>query len=402
MKIQHPLFIILCLLIGSCGGVSRISRTVTTYAATEKTAHDTILVYSVPIITPTSQTKQKQTKGGVVVSCEVVPFVIENAMTETESVSYARPNNTAFDVYEIAKIPSIKISPNEVNFIIRIRNNQDRVLKLVDVPIVYIADGIQYSIPEGFLKDWNNSLVVKGFEKEFPIIGPNTASLMNTKVLYISVNDVPISYDKAGNVTQKENFEWFFDCTLKQQSVTGQLSYTYEERPVHRERCVACSGVGHFESLVKCPTCQGVGKLVNKDGKSSNCYNCKGNGKVKKTDNCFSCGGQGEKVFPKSLPCPIASAVTWKGWKVEVLTNPPGIANIKVIDIQTRAYKDVGLSNQGKIEWMASTDPSPIIVEYQGKKVRVLPYDSKGNPSPKVEIDFLGASPDVRIGRKVN
>jgi RecJ-like exonuclease len=158
--------------------------------------------------------------------------------------------------------------------------------------------------------------------------------------------------------------------------------------------------VGYFQEVAQCSACNGSGTFTNKEGKISKCYTCGGSGKVTQKRNCDTCSGRGVLAYPKSPKPPVAKEEVWTGWKVRVETNPPG-AKVSVVDVNTAKYKDAGASNI-EVRWFSSSQSYPIIVEYQGKQVKVLPFTLDGKASRKVVIDFLSASqPVVQVGRKV-
>src|SRR5260221_10851755 len=77
--------------IGCSSSLTPISETKATYVDTKKADKKVNISYSIPVITPTTTTKQQQTKGGVTISAEIVPFV---ATREVKS----KPNVTYYDV----------------------------------------------------------------------------------------------------------------------------------------------------------------------------------------------------------------------------------------------------------------------------------------------------------------
>ncbi|MBM3242341.1 hypothetical protein FJZ31_39245 [Candidatus Poribacteria bacterium] len=392
-------FLVLFLFLSGCGPIKETVRQ-TTYVDTHKAPEDKTFVVELPKVELPPGTDQLLVKGGVTISCEVAPFSLERTEVLKESVTYADPNAPGYDVYEVVKEPVYSIKPDEFQFKIRIKNNQDRVLKLFEMPIILIIDGIQTSIPESAFVDWKAALVVKGFEKEFQVNGPKLSAFEDAKLIYIGVHDVPILYDEAGNVKKKENFEWTFQLTKQEVSQPDKIVYTYNTKPVYKEQCKACNGVGYFKEVVQCSSCNGSGIRTNKEGKSSKCYGCGGSGKVTQKRNCDTCSGLGVLAYPKSQKPPVAKEVVWTGWKVRVETNPPG-AKVSVVDVNTAKYKDAGASNI-EVRWFSSSQSYPIIVEYQDKQVKVLPFTLDGKASRKVVIDFLSASqPVVQVGRKV-
>jgi hypothetical protein len=381
--------------------VHRIQSTQIQYEQTQKQAFHTTLSYNLPVITLAPQTQQTQKKDGVTISCSITPFQLDSSIHRSApTLTYADPDNPDFDVYETENRPTYTVIPDAVEFSITVKNSQDRIIKLNEVAVVSVVDGIQYSLSRADMEEWNGGLVVKGFDKSYAVHGPKLSTLGNAKVIYLSVNDVPVLYDSAGNVKKKENFEWFFQVGATPVVKDAVVSYDYTTEPVDRRQCTACGGRGYTERVVTCSTCKGYGSYINQyNGKRYNCTACGGTGKIALKDVCVNCGGKGELRFPKSKLPPEKSRTEWAGWNVEVDTKPAG-ANIEVIDVQTGLYAPDGTSNR-VVHWLSSQTASyPIIVEYQGKSVKVLPYSNSGKPIAKVSVDFTKGV-KVRKGQQV-
>jgi hypothetical protein len=384
-------------------GVSKKTITQTYYVDTNKKPQKVEISVEVPNIKLMDGTTQLQKKGDVTVICELFPFNIIRLEKKEEAISYLDPHNTEYDVFELSNKPYFEITPEEIQFNIKIRNNQDRVLKLVEVPIILIVDGIQTNIADELLVDWKGALIPKGFEKEFLIHGPGLNTLQRSKSIYIAVHDVPTSYDQAGTIKKKENFEWTFSVENEKIIKNDEITYKYEKRPIHKEQCKSCSGQGKFVKTEKCKTCNGSGSVKNKEGKVVKCSYCGGAGKINYEEKCETCNGKGIIAFPKSTQKPpIAKEVVWTSWEVNVESIPTG-ARVKAFDINTGEYKDFGRSNL-KIPWCYnSNNTSPIILELNNKSIKVLPYDKEGKEIGTIVIDFSNQqNPQVIEGKTVN
>lgn len=388
------------LFIASSKGIQKFSRTEITYLETKKQAENIAVSYKLPVIKTTGKTTQSQTKGGVIISAEIVPFTASRMVKQDKTIAPADPNKPGYDSYEVANTPYYTISPEDIQFNVRIRNNEAVPLKLSEVGFALIIDGTQWSFPTGYLDDWNKGMVLTGFEKAYTIKGPQLSGLYTAQVVYLLLNGVPTSYDEAGNVTKKSNFEWYFECKTEEVQKQEQRTYTYESSLIQKEQCNKCNGTGTDPQPYKCSTCDGKGTVLNVyDKKTYKCSNCSGTGKV--YIKCGNCRGGGVLYYPKSKEAPIKSSITWTGWQVNVKTNPPG-AKVSVVDTKTGEYSSAGLSNL-TVNWYQSDQKSyPIIVEYQGQKVNILPYNEKGKETSNVEIDFSGGAPTVKKGKKVN
>lgn len=384
--------------------IKDIQKTVTTYEKIERTPRsvDTTFTYYMPSVQPTAETQQKQTKGGVDVSCEILPFTANRTEKEYKIAVLGDQTKPNYDVFEVHKVPQITVTPEEIWFKIRVRNKQERVLKLIDVPIVMIIDGVQFSIADDNLLEWKNALVVQNFEKEYVLKGPKLNTLQNAKAIYISINDIPTKYDQAGTVQKKENFEWFFGCSLIPTTKTEKIQYEYKEQLAESEQCKACNGVGRLQ--VDCSYCKGEGKVkvAQLDGTSTmqECGVCKGAKKV--WDYCRNCD-KGVVYHRKSrLPSPDTRTM-WTGWNVQVNTIPAGL-NICTVTPETGKYDYCRAANPGGSNGIAYYRTGGgktyyLRTEYNGKEYFFEPYDDKGKRTQKVTIDFTQSTPLIKGGK---
>lgn len=379
--------------------IVRISSTDVLYEEVSRNTAPTPyeVTYEIPALKAVEQTKQDQVKGGVTVSCEVTPFEAVKTMYEEKETVTADPNKPGYDIFKVGTKARYEVKPDEVWFNIRIKNNQDRILKLKDVAIVMLVDGVAYNIPDEAKQDWVGGMLVKGFEKTQRIRGPKISGLATDKIVYVSVNDVPTAYNAAGDVTKKENFEWYYQVAREKVKKQEVIEYSYQEVPVYKETCSKCGGSGKEPYKDQCHKCIGTGKLKYTDYKTGrswidNCNECNGNGYIIVQVNCAICRGKGKIEYPKSPEPKVKSSVTWTGWEVTLITNPVG-STINIVDPKTGQYTYAGVSNK-LIKWFSSNTSSsetfPIILEYQGKKYKIMPYDAKGNPSAVVDVNFLG------------
>ncbi len=356
--------------------------------------------YDLPIITPTNETKQTQRKNGVTISCEVLPFNISIDEVEKKEIYYADPNMPGYDIFEVSHTPSPIVTPKKFGLNIKIKNNQERILKIRETALLMQIDGNEYHIPEASLVDWSAGMIIKNGEFNYKIEGPEFNSLINAKTVYLLINDVPTIMDDGGNIKKRENFEWYFECKKQTVQKQAQKTYTYETKPIETRQCQKCGGTGADPTNYQCGTCKGTGSTKNIfDGKYYTCSTCKGSGIVHY--KCGNCSGKGILSYPKSPLPRETSSTSWTGWPVNVSTNPPG-AIVKVIDTKTSKYYDAGTSNS-TVNWYTSSSASyPIIVEYQGKSVKVLPYNKKGKQVTKVVVDFSSGQPIVKEGSLAN
>jgi len=392
-----------------------IERIFSTNVLYEETSRNTTptpyeVTYELPVLKALEQTKQDQVKGGVIVSCEVTPFEAVKTMYEEKEIATADPNKPGYDIYKVSAKARYEVKPDDVWFNIKIKNNQDRILKLKDVAIVLLIDGVAYNIPDEAKQDWVGGMLVKGFEKTQRIRGPKISGLATDKIVYVSINDVPTAYNAAGEVTKKDNFEWYYQVTRQKVTKQEMIEYSYQEAPVYKETCSKCGGGGKQTNQLQCDKCFGTKQLRYTDYATKRtwtgpCDKCSGTGIMTVQSTCGGCGGKGIIEYPKSPMPKVISEVTWTGWKVTLITEPEGSA-VSVVNPETGKYKYIGVTN-GFVNWFSSNSSSsenfPIILEYQGKKYKILPYDAKGKPSAVVDVNFLDKNGvSVKGGKIVN
>jgi len=401
MKIKNFFYYVLSLIVfailfQSCG-VGKFTVEERKYFDVNKEDESITMTYKLPIVKPVGNTRQTQRKGKVKISVEIVPFRATRNVVNSREITYADPDLPGYDRYVITNKPTYSVTPKNLRFKIRVRNNAHVPLKLNEVGIALLVDGTQWSFPSNYLRDWNRSMILTGFEKEFIIEGPQINEIYSGKVIDLFLNGVPTSFNSAGRVTRKSNFEWYFKYAVNTVKKNETVSYTYETEPIYKEKCHSCGGTGVDPKNYKCTYCNGKGRVKNKKGKYEKCYNCSGKGYV--NYKCEKCNGVGTIEYPKSKEAPYTSTF-WAGWPVIVSTIPTG-AKVKMVDTKTAGYKIVGYSNV-ESNWFSNASKTyPIIVEYQDQKVKVLPYNKEGEEISKVIIDFSGGYPVVKEGEKV-
>jgi len=265
------------------------------------------------------------------------------------------------------------------------------------------VDGTYWDFPNNFERTWEKGLVSSVSAKEYIIEGPQLAGLYAAKEIMINLSGVPTEYDSKGYVSKKEKFVWYFRAGSSEVTKQDQINYTYETSMVETKKCIVCNGIGEYQETYKCNSCSGTGKLVGValSGKKEviQCPTCKGTGHA--FVFCHTCSGKGISYFPKSQQAPIKNLLTWSGWEVEVNTTPSG-ASVRRINTKTGSYEMLGSTTPCKIIWLCSLDKScPIVVEYNGHAVKLLPLDMDSKGISKVEVDFSGTAPIVTKGKKV-
>ncbi len=399
IKIMGGIFVAVLftlLAIGSASSVQTVHDPILPASKKSVLTQPITLTLNVPNVKPAAETNQMQTLGGVTVSVEALPYSVERSTKKTERI--VPTASRTLDLYETEEKPSCTVTPDRINFKVRIKNGQNRILKLNDVALIFLVDGTQVSIADKQTEWLEGQMLVPGSEREYIVYGPKISQLKEKAVVGFSLFDMPTKYDKAGNVESKENYHWYFIHQMEQVTKTDSVQFDYIEKPMHRESCSTCNGGGKLQETKSCWLCAGSGTTKNKEGKLFKCSNCAATGKVTRSNDCHHCGGAGAFIRRKSeLPSPIGYL---DGWVVNVTTKPTG-ASVFAYDPQTQRVASIGRSSC-TVRWVSPEKQEvPIEITYQGKTVKVLPYDAKGKPSSSVNVDFSTGKPIVKKGKQV-
>lgn len=372
------------------------------YSNCVKESENFIAEYYLPTIKPTTTTKQTQAKGGIIITTEIVPFNVVRDDVTAKNVACKDMDQPGYDRFEIKTTPNYSVkcgNENNILFKIRIRNNEQVPLVLSQIFFSLAIDGVEYSFPSEAKEDWNKGQIGTGYEKEYIVRGPDIKGLANAQIVRIFLNGVPTSYDKAGNVVKKDNFEWFFDCKIEKIEKPEKIEYKYVSELIEKGQCAKCAGTGLDPHLQTCTICSGKGLLLGQDGKTYGCTKCNRTGKVQ--HSCNSCYGRGFLEYPKSIAPSIVSSKAWKGGIIEVVTTPSG-AKVEVFNIETKVYEYKGISNLKNIRWYGSSENLyPVKIEYNGQTVMAIPYSKEGQLTPTISIDFTTGQPIAKKGKIV-
>lgn len=234
-----------------------------------------------PEIEMVDNTKQIVTKGGVTISCELVPIKVSEEKIESDPyptiVDAEAYKNHKYDRYCKVTKSVFTTYPENVQWRINIRNKSGKILRLHELGLALLVDGVMYDQPEEFSKMWSAGMILDGFDKEYNINGPQLQGIGDQKVMAIIIQDVPTEYDQAGTKIKVESFEWFFKIKLNKEIIQYQEKYVYFNKPVHYDNCSKCDGDGVYVERKTCDRCSGKGYTVNIiDGNSYTCKKCKG------------------------------------------------------------------------------------------------------------------------------
>lgn len=218
-----PVFALLIMLIGGCA-------TPTTETPVQRTSR-----VNVPVLTPMPETKEAQEKGGLEVAVTPVVYQAqkyERTLTRQASpsmggiliASIATGGNAAQQVWvHVDKEQSLRVQPERLQFSVRINNKLARVFRGQGAVVQFNVAGKLQPFGQTDYKEFVEGIVPPRNESTFTILGPRIDALPEKCAIGIFLYDVVTATDVAGNVTERQNYEWFFDYQVKPVEQTVQV-----------------------------------------------------------------------------------------------------------------------------------------------------------------------------------
>ena len=191
---------------------------------------------NVPVITPLPETKETQSKGGLEIS--IAPFAysvsrkmeVTNTPTEPEPV-WERPDleriqretGRAMMVVVRTETPSLVVSPGHLSFTVKINNKMSRVFRGAGTVVQFNAGGKLLAVDQSGYGEMLNAIVPPRSELQLAVHGPKISELPVQGTLGLFFYDVVTDIDAAGNVKEKQNYEWYFNYTTRVVEESGEV-----------------------------------------------------------------------------------------------------------------------------------------------------------------------------------
>jgi len=186
----------------------------------------TPLVCFLPIITPLPETKITQAKGGISISVSPVEYSttleIKRTETEVQPPLFSFSSKKATRYVEIVTKPVAAIIPDNLRFKISINNLLPRVFRGAGAVFQFTAGGKVLPMGVENYSEFLDVIIPPRQQAEISIFGVSLSQMPAEKTtLGIFIYDVVTKVDQAGNILEKQNFEWFFDFSTEKKEGFG-------------------------------------------------------------------------------------------------------------------------------------------------------------------------------------
>ncbi len=189
----------------------------------------------VPSLAPLAETEQTQTKGGLRITLlpetfsakEVISTQVRPVRPPTFLGMAVRPSPTSVYV-ERTEVPRLDITPPRLVLRIQLSNQMSRVFRGSGIAVQFNVAGKTVAVGSSNYGDLINIVIPPRGQQEITIFGPEILSIPAPSTIGIFFFDVVTNIDQAGNVIDKQNFEWYF--SYQTQRVEKEMTVPPPER----------------------------------------------------------------------------------------------------------------------------------------------------------------------------
>ena len=181
-----------------------------------------------PVLSPMPETKENQTKGGVGVTVAVTPFQCVQQVRKTRE---AKPQSSVEKMLlnnrpapsQTRSTPYLQVVPERLKVTVRVSNQLSRVFRGAGTVIQFQIAGKTWASKQEDFAEFTNVIIPPRGEQLVELYGPPVESLPAQATIGIFLYDVVTKTDAAGNVTEKQNFEWFYNYSTQVMQDVGQV-----------------------------------------------------------------------------------------------------------------------------------------------------------------------------------
>ncbi len=183
------------------------------------------LAWRVPRLKPAAETSETQIKGGVRITVATPAYEPQIAYVTHDTPLPGRPGpipgmwlqQQGVKYFERRVVPAATIEPANLLFSVRVSNelNPSRVLRLAGSVVSLNVGGKLAALDPSGYAEFTNSLVPPGTEFGTTIVALPLSQLANESLVGLFIYDVPTKTDAAGNITERQNFEWYYDVVCE-------------------------------------------------------------------------------------------------------------------------------------------------------------------------------------------
>lgn len=171
-----------------------------------------------PNSTPLQETKEIQTKGGIQIIVAMQPFQCTRAFKETSAPAkvtfgelvLASQTHKGQRFVETTRTPYFVVKPERLKVTIKVVNQLPRVFRGAGTVVQFTVAGKTWANKQEDYAEFSNVIVPPRGEQQIEIYGPPVDMIPKQANVGLFLYDVVTKTDQAGNITEKQNFEWYY------------------------------------------------------------------------------------------------------------------------------------------------------------------------------------------------
>ncbi len=172
-----------------------------------------------------------QLKGGVQIFVAIQPFQCVPASRTTKvnaSPSFAeqilaKSQHPGQRYVETTKTPYFAVTPERLKVTLKVVNQLSRVFRGAGTVIQFTVAGKTWASKQEDYAEFTNVIIPPRGEQQIELYGPPMDSMPPTGNLGIFLYDVVTKTDAAGNITDKQNYEWYYNYGLQTKEEKGMI-----------------------------------------------------------------------------------------------------------------------------------------------------------------------------------
>jgi hypothetical protein len=187
----------------------------------------------IPSLAPMAESNASQVKGGLRITMEPTEFHAEESVIDsareiappTKFGMVLKPAPNAIYVQH-TQTPQLLVKPDRAIFHVHVNNDLPRVFRGSGIVVQFNVAGKVINVDPSGYGDLVNVIIPPRSEQEIVIVGPKVEDIPSPCTVGIFFYDVVTKMDDAGNVTEKQDYEWYYSYRTQdtEQEIPGPSS----------------------------------------------------------------------------------------------------------------------------------------------------------------------------------
>lgn len=203
----------------------------------------TAISAKLPVMTALPETKESQEKGGIVIAVATFPYTTQKSEISQDKIvgqGERRKIQIGSPVVEFTPVnfvtrtftPVLQVSPDRIQMQVKVHNKLDRVFRGQGAVVQFLAGGKNQPVDQSAYAELVNIIIPPRGEAVIKLYGPRLADLPDKTTIGLFIYDIVTKTDAAGNVTEKQNFEWYYNLETQLVQDSGFVRSTQMDVPI--------------------------------------------------------------------------------------------------------------------------------------------------------------------------